>query len=96
MIPTNGRISAIPGTISEGIKSMERKNIKPILLNCKIMGKAHWFNVISRVSNAYSYFSVLIAIQLLATKKLGITVLNKIESIKENSQANKLMQKVMI
>ena len=32
------------------------------------------------------------AIQLLATKKkIGRTVLNKIESIKENSQDNKLM-----
>ena len=66
----------------------------------QIIGKAHWFNVISRVNNIlknfslspeYSHFCVLIAIQLLATKKLGITVLNKIESIKENSQ-DKLMQ----
>ena len=65
-----------------------------------IKGKAHWLNVISRVNNIlknfslspeYSHFCVLIAIQLLATKKLGIIVLNKIESIKENSQ-DKLMQ----
>ena len=66
-----------------------------------IKGKAHWFNVISRVNNIlknfflspeYSHFGALIAIQLLATKILGRTVLNKIESIKENSQDNKLMQ----
>ena len=49
-----------------------------ILLKCKtcsqIIGKAHWFNVISRVNciflpPEYSYFCVLIAIQLLGTKK---------------------------
>lgn len=66
----------------------------------QIIGKAHWFNVISRVNNIlknlflspeYSHFCVLIAIQLLATRELGITVLNKIESMKENSQ-DKLMQ----
>ena len=66
----------------------------------QIIGKAHWLNVISRVNNIlknfflspeYSHFDALIAIQLLAPQKLGITVLNKIESIKENSQ-EKLMQ----
>ena len=70
----------------------------------QIIGKAHWLNVISRVNNIlknsflspeYSHFGALIAIQLLAPQKLEITVLNKIESIKENSQ-EKLIQNLRL
>ena len=53
--------------------------------------ESQWHFEKSCLLNILNFVYVLIAIQLLATKKLGITVLNKIESIKDNSQ-DKLMQ----
>ena len=64
-------------------------NKKGTLIQCDLESQQHFENFF--LSPEYSHFCLLIAIQLLATKELGITVLNKIESIKENSQ-DKLKQ----